>query len=82
MSKFTAMATCVAVTAALTACRAKVDDTFDYHVDRFEDIEVLRYKVPGFENLTLDQKKLVYHLTEAALAGRDILWDQNCKYNL
>ena len=82
MSKFTTMATCVAITAALTACRGNVDDKFDYHVDRFEDIEVLRYKVPDFENLTLDQKKLVYHLTEAALAGRDILWDQNGKYNL
>ena len=51
-------------------------------VDRFADIEVLRYTVPGFENLTLDQKKFVYYLTEAALAGRDILWDQNGKYNL
>jgi len=82
MSKIITMATCVALTAALTACREKADDTFDYHVDRFEDIEVLRYKVPAFENLSLDQKKLVYHLTEAAIAGRDILWDQNCKYNL
>ena len=51
-------------------------------VDRFADIEVLRYTVPGFENLSLDQKKFVYYLTEAALAGRDILWDQNGKYNL
>ncbi len=55
---------------------------FNYVVDRFADIEVLRYKVPGFENLSLQQKLLVYHLTEAALAGRDILWDQNGKYNL
>lgn len=55
---------------------------FNYVVDRFADIEVLRYKVPGFENLTLNQKKLVYYLTEAALWGRDILWDQNGKYNL
>ncbi|MDE5829914.1 MAG: dipeptidyl peptidase 3 [Duncaniella sp.] len=55
---------------------------FDYTVDRFNDIEVLRYKVPDFENLTPQQRILVYHLTEAALAGRDILWDQNGKYNL
>ena len=50
--------------------------------DRFADIEVLRYEVPAFESLNLQQKQLVYHLTEAALWGRDILWDQNCKYNL
>lgn len=55
---------------------------FDYTVDRFADIEVLRYKVPDFENLTLRQKKLVYFLTEAALWGRDILWDQNNANNL
>ena len=57
-------------------------DNFPYIVDRFADIEVLRYKVPGFEQLTPNQKKLVYYLTEAAIAGRDILWDQNGKYNL
>lgn len=51
-------------------------------VDRFADIEVLRYVVPGFENLSLNQKKLIYYLTEAALQGRDILWDQNGRYNL
>ncbi len=51
-------------------------------MDRFADIEVLRYEVPGFEQLSLQQKTLVYYLTEAALWGRDILWDQNCKYNL
>lgn len=55
---------------------------FDYHVDKFADIEVLRYKVPDFENLTLNQKLLVYYLTEAALNGRDILWDQNGELNL
>lgn len=54
----------------------------DYTVDRFADIEVLRYTVPGFEDLTLNQKRLVYYLTEAAITGRDIIWDQNCKYNL
>lgn len=51
-------------------------------VDRFADIEVLRYEVPGFESLTLRQKQLLYHLSEAALMGRDILFDQNNRYNL
>ncbi len=55
---------------------------FDYTVDRFADIEVLRYKVPGFEDLTPSQRLYIYYLTEAAIAGRDILWDQNGKYNL
>lgn len=61
---------------------AKENDNFQYVVDRFADIEVLRYKVPAFEDLSLRQKLLIYHLTEAALAGRDILWDQNGKDNL
>ena len=56
--------------------------TFSYAVDRFADIQVIRYKVPGFEDLSLDQKKLVYFLSKAALEGRDILYDQNGKYNL
>ena len=55
---------------------------FDYTVDRFADIEVLRYQVPGFESLPLRQKMLIYYLTEAAIAGRDMLWDQNNIYNL
>lgn len=58
------------------------EDSFDYVVDNFADIQVLRYKVPGFEDLTLNQKKLIYYLTEAALWGRDILWDQNNRNNL
>ncbi len=61
---------------------AQQADDFDYVVDHFADIEVLRYKVPDFENLTLNQKILVYYLTEAALWGRDILWDQNNAANL
>lgn len=69
----------------LTSCNkgGKVEnDDFDYTVDRFADIEILRYKVPDFDSLSLDQKRLVYYLTEAALWGRDILWDQNNEYNL
>jgi len=60
---------------------AKSDD-FNYFVDQFEDMRVLKYKLPGFESLSLQQKKLIYYLGEAALAGRDILWDQNFRYNL
>ena len=54
----------------------------DWVVDRFDDIKVLRYEVPGFEELTLKEKLMVYYLSEAAKAGRDILYDQNFKYNL
>lgn len=61
---------------------AVVDKNFDYHVDRFADIEVLRYEVPEFDRLSLQQKKMLYYLTEAAQAGRDIIWDQNGRYNL
>lgn len=68
--------------ATSTQVMAGNNDNFQYVVDRFADIEVLRYKVPDFENLSLQQKLLIYHLTEAALAGRDILWDQNGKENL
>ena len=67
--------------AAIQPAMAK-DTDFDYVVDRFADIEVLRYKVPDFEKLSARQKALVYYLTEAAQYGRDILWDQNGKYNL
>ncbi len=55
---------------------------FNYHVDRFADIEVLRYEVPEYNRLTLNQKKMLYYLSQAAQSGRDIIWDQNGKYNL
>ena len=58
------------------------DDNFEYANERFADLQMLRYKVEGFENLTLKQKTLIYHLSEAALYGRDILFDQNGRYNL
>lgn len=51
-------------------------------VDRFDDIKVIRYEVPGFESLPLREKELIYYLSEAAKCGRDILFDQNFKYNL
>lgn len=57
-------------------------DTFKYNDERFADLQMLRYKVEGFEALSLKQKTLIYYLQEAALWGRDILWDQNGMYNL
>lgn len=60
----------------------EIDTTFQYVVDQFADIEILRYQVPGFNSLSLKQKELIYYLTEAALEGRDILFDQHNKYNL
>jgi len=59
-----------------------IDSTFEYRVDRFADIEILRYPVPGFNSLSLQQKVLIYYLSQAALEGRDILWDQHNRYNL
>ena len=69
----------------LSACKGEQEvqkDTFDYTVEQFADLQLLRYKVHGFEELPLKQKELVYYLSEAALHGRDILFDQNGKYNL
>ena len=57
-------------------------DSFDYQVEQFADIKVLRYQIPGWENLTLKEQKLVYYLSQAGTSGRDIIWDQNYKYNL
>ena len=76
------MATILATASAAMANTLDPNNPSGTVVDRFADIEVLRYVVPGFENLSLNQKKLIYYLTEAALQGRDILWDQNGKYNL
>jgi len=73
----------LAITASCTSGSQKPEAAeFDYIADRFADIEVLRYQVPGFEELTPQQRIFIYYLTEAALAGRDMLWDQNGKYNL
>ena len=74
----------------MTACTGQQSDTasqnsdkeFNYVVDQFADLEILRYTVPGFESLSLQQKQLLYHLSEAALMGRDIFFDQNGRYNL
>ncbi|WP_455966942.1 dipeptidyl-peptidase 3 family protein [Bacteroides fluxus] len=77
----------VAALSLLTACGGTRKTTaeaekFDYTVEQFADLQILRYRVPGFEDLSLKQKELVYYLTEAALQGRDVLFDQNGKYNL
>ena len=75
--------------AAVTACTNQTPQSshtatepFNYVVDQFADLQILRYQVPAFEQLPLRQKQLLYHLSEAALMGRDILFDQNCRYNL
>jgi dipeptidyl-peptidase-3 len=69
----------LAATVLLCACQKQ---KFQYTVDKFYDLEILRYDVPGFNELSLQQKTLVYYLSEAALQGRDILFDQNGRYNL
>ena len=82
------IASWVAACALCVACGGNVNNAsseaekFDYNVEQFADLQILRYRVPGFESLSLQQKELVYYLTEAALQGRDILFDQNGKYNL
>jgi dipeptidyl-peptidase-3 len=72
--------------AVLSACKSgeekKEQGEFKWQVDRFADLKVLRYQVPGWDALSLQQKELVYYLSQAALCGRDIVFDQNFKYNL
>lgn len=58
------------------------ENSFSYTVEQFADLQILRYRVPGFEQLSLRRKQLVYYLSQAALEGRDILFDQNGKFNL
>ena len=70
------------LTAGALQAQADGKPAINYRVDRFADIEIIRYEVPGFEELSLKQKQLLYHLSEAALMGRDIVYDQNCRYNL
>ena len=68
---------------SMTACsHSSEDEEFKYMIDQFADVKVMRYQIPGWDELTLEQKKYAYHLSEAAKWGRDIHWDQNCKWNL
>ena len=70
--------------AASVSCgdKAAQNDGFRYLLDEFADVKVMRYTVPGWDALSLQQKEYVYHLAEAAKYGRDIIWMQNCRYNL
>lgn len=84
------MLTIFGVAALLSACgqggqkdeRTAQKEDFHYLLDEFADLKVMRYQVPGWEDLTLRQKEYAYHLSEAAKYGRDITWDQYCKWNL
>ena len=72
------------VAAAFASCSEKAaqNSEFKYLIDEFADLKIMRYQVPGWDALSLQQKEYVYHLSEAAKYGRDIIWMQNCKYNL
>ena len=78
------MITVAGLAAALVSCsdKAAQNGEFKYLIDEFADLKIMRYQVPGWEALSLQQKEYVYHLSEAAKYGRDIIWMQNCKYNL
>ena len=66
--------------AAMASCGENAaEKDFRYLVDEFADLKIMRYQVPGWDGLTLQQKEYVYHLAEAAKYGRDIIWMQNCK---
>ena len=71
-----------ALLGACSPAKDKAKDDFKYTIDSFADLKVMRYRIPGWENLSLQQKEYAFHLAEAAKYGRDILWDQNCKENL
>ncbi len=77
------MITAAGMAAALVSCSDKAaEKDFKYLMDEFADLKIMRYQVPGWDGLTLQQKEYVYHLAEAAKYGRDIIWAQNCRYNL
>ena len=83
MKRFFKMCIFAIAAAAAASCGEKKEGgDFHYLLDEFADLKVMRYQVPGWEALSLQQKEYAYHLAEAAKYGRDILWDQNCKWNL
>jgi dipeptidyl-peptidase-3 len=88
MKRYSILTASVFTLAFLIACNQNGsktpdrDSNFEVSADSFADLQVLRYQVPGFEELTRGQKKLAYYLSEAALCGRDITYDQHNKYNL
>ncbi|MBQ5401345.1 MAG: dihydrofolate reductase, partial [Bacteroidales bacterium] len=72
----------LAATLLFTACRPKPQDDFKYCVDEFADLGVIKYQIPGWDNLPLQEKEYAYYLAEAAKWGRDIIWEQNYEYNM
>lgn len=81
--KMTAISTLIAMSVSCTDTNTKQQESdFRYLVDEFADLKIMRYRIPGWDDLSLQQKEYVYHLGEAAKYGRDILWDQHCSYNL
>ena len=82
MKKTVIMTLALSAAALLSSCEGPDNQGFKYTIDSFADLKVMRYQIPGWGNLTLQQKEYAYHLAEAAKYGRDILWDQNCKENL
>ena len=86
MKRVSIMMMIVGTAAMIAACDAPAnkagEEDFKYTIDSFADLKVMRYRIPGWENLSLQQKEYAYHLSEAAKYGRDILWDQNCRENL
>ena len=80
--KLSLMFALTAATLAISCGTQKEETEFQYNDERFADLQMLRYQVEGFDDLSLRQKTLIYYLSEAALCGRDILWDQNGRYNL
>lgn len=71
----------MSLAAVMTGCGEK-QEKFNYLLDEFADIKIMRYQIPGWDELTLQQKEYAYHLSEAAKWGRDIIWDQNCEHNI
>ena len=69
-------------TSTTTQAKSDNDGDFVWNPESFADLKIVRYQIPGFENLSLSQKKLVYYLTQAGMCGRDIMWDQNYRHNL
>src|SRR4030065_484152 len=82
------LALCFGLVVLAAGCKKSEPETaaaapeFNWQIDQFADLRVLRYQVPGFDSLTAKQKELVYYLSEAALCGRDIIFDENYKHNL
>ena len=82
MKKLFTIVSMTLIIPALTSCGGGPKGDMPWIVDRFDDIKVIRYEVPGFDALPLEEKELIYYLSEAAKCGRDILFDQNCPVNL